>query len=113
MRLNGKEIIVHTGETFGIDFVFKNKDGSPYVIYSGLKNPYFLTSISDSKFKEKNRNVLNMWNITPQRMPRFNSVRCVSITDSNYNSDYLNFNGWDNFNNCYSVLNNLFNILAI
>ena len=76
MKLNGREVVVHTGETFGLNFEFKNRDGSPYIISSSLNNPYFLLSISNTKFKQDERYLVNHWSIMPQWSPRFSVSWC-------------------------------------
>lgn len=97
MRLNGREITIHTGESFGLNFELRNRDGSPYIISSSLNNPYYLLSISNTKFKQNERYVVNHWAITPQWSPRFIVTRAVDVTDPNYNGAYLNYeSGWTN-----------------
>jgi hypothetical protein len=54
MKLRGKEIIVHRGETFTLDMNIKNRDGSPYILSKDLKNQYLLLSIASSKYSQAN-----------------------------------------------------------
>lgn len=61
MKTFNNEIVIHRGESFTIDKFIENIDGSPYIISKGLNNPYFLISVSDSKFDQKNRYVKNYW----------------------------------------------------
>lgn len=82
--ING-QLSIHTGETFTIDFTFVNGDGSPYIISSGLNNPYFLITVSSNKYREESSYLLNYWSKV-DFIPRFENTNCIDITsiDSTY-----------------------------
>ena len=39
MKVFNNEITIHRGETFSMDKVIQNKDGSPYIVSNRLVNP--------------------------------------------------------------------------
>ena len=49
MRLKGNEMMVHRGETFTIDRVVVNRDGSPFIVSSEYDNPHILISVSSTR----------------------------------------------------------------
>ena len=51
-------IKIYRGESFTIDKVVQNKDGSPYIVSNRLRNPHFLLSISKSPYSNT---VVNYW----------------------------------------------------
>lgn len=105
MKTFNNEIVVHRNEVFTIDKIIQNKDGSPYVISKELSNPYFLLTVSTTRYSQKDRYVKNYW-LNLLNFPRFNSTQCIDLhsiktssagTDIKYNdfsdvvptSDYL------------------------
>lgn len=79
MLTNKNELQIYRGETFTIDKIFQNKDGSPYIVSSELTNPYWLLSISNTTYYQENRTVKNYW--LPVNVPRFRSTLPVALTD--------------------------------
>ena len=61
MKTFNNELVVHRGETFSIDKIVQNKDGSPYIVSSELNNPYWLLSVSTTRYEQANRYVKNYW----------------------------------------------------
>lgn len=61
MKTFNNELVVHRGETFSIDKIVQNKDGSPYIVSSELSNPYWLLSVSTTRYEQANRYVKNYW----------------------------------------------------
>lgn len=61
MKTFDNEITIQLGESFTIDKIIQNKDGSPFIISSKLQNPYFLVTVSSSKYAQSNRYVKNYW----------------------------------------------------
>lgn len=84
METNRHAIKAHRGETFTIDKVFRNKDGSPYIISNAIKNPYLLLSVADSEYAETNRFFRNYW-LDLKDFPRFTLTQPLS-------SEYIQ--GW-------------------
>lgn len=81
MQTFNNEIVIHRNETFTIDKTVKNKDGSPYCISSELNNPFFLISISTTRYYQQDRYVRNYWlNIDDDNfVPRFKSTIPVDL----------------------------------
>jgi hypothetical protein len=78
MRTLNNEIIVHKGDSFTVDKIIKNKDGSPYIISNKLNNPYFLITVADSKYAQSNRYVKNYW-LDLTEFPRFLCTQPVDL----------------------------------
>lgn len=79
MQSYKNELIVTKGETFTIDKLLQNKDGSPYIVSSRLSNPYWLISVSNTLYSQENRYIKNYW--LPVNVPRFNSTIAINIKD--------------------------------
>lgn len=80
MRTLNNEITIHRGETFSMDKIIVNKDNSPYIISSKLRHPYWLLSISTTKYIQANRYIKNYW-LDLSNFPRFESTQPVDIAD--------------------------------
>jgi hypothetical protein len=80
MKLRGKEIIVHRGETFTLDMNIKNRDGSPFIIDKTIINPYLLISVSSSKYSQSNRYLSNWW-LDLSHIKKFSSTIPVKIDE--------------------------------
>ena len=80
MKILNNEIVVHRNETFSIDKIVQNKDGSPYIISNKLSNPYFLISISTTRYAQNNRYIKNYW-LDLSKYPRFTSTNAVNLLD--------------------------------
>ena len=74
MKTFNNELVIHRGETFSMDKVIQNKDGSPYIVSNKLKNPYVLVAVSTTRYDENKRYLLNQW------LPLIDKAR-FSITD--------------------------------
>lgn len=75
MKLRGKEIIVHRGETFTLDMNIKNRDGSPYILSKDLKNQYLLLSIASSKYSQANGYSSARWlELNDEAYPKFDDT---------------------------------------
>lgn len=55
MKNNNNDLIIHRNETFTMDRVIQNQDGSPYLISSKLNNPHLLITVSSNKYRQNNR----------------------------------------------------------
>ena len=78
MKNFNNELVVHRNETFTIDKIIQNKDGSPYVISSALENPYFLLTVASSKYQQTNRYVKNYW-LSLENYPRFEQTKAINL----------------------------------
>lgn len=61
MKVFNNEITIHRGETFSMDKVIQNKDGSPYIVSSRLANPCVLIAVSTTRYAQDERYKLNKW----------------------------------------------------
>lgn len=65
MQVFNNEVYVQQGEHFSLDFSFRNKDGSPFLISNKLlkggKVAYILVTISNELYNQKQRYVYNKW----------------------------------------------------
>jgi hypothetical protein len=80
METNRHAIKAHRGETFTIDKVLRNKDGSPYIISNEIKNPYLLISVVDASHSQENRFFRNYW-LDLQNYPRFTLNRPLDSSE--------------------------------
>ena len=74
MKTFNNELVIHRGETFSMDKVVQNKDGSPYIVSNKLRNPYVLVAVSTTRYDQNKRYLLNLW------LPLTDKVR-FSITE--------------------------------
>lgn len=83
MTTQRNEIIVTRGETFSIDKLIVNKDGSPYII-GKMNNPYFLITIAQSVYNQEGRYLRNYWLQIPEKLIFYSTypVRLNSLTYS-------------------------------
>lgn len=91
MKSLNNELIVHRNEAFTIDKTIQNKDGSPYIISSELNNPYFLITVSNTRYVVENRYIYSKW-LNLENFPRFRNTNAVNLkifkngSSSKYNS---------------------------
>ncbi len=55
MKIRGNRIEIVRGETFTLDKLVVNQDGSPYIVSSKLSNPKVRIVVSDSLYDDKNK----------------------------------------------------------
>lgn len=79
MKTFNNEITVRRNETFTIDKYVETRDGSPYVISSRMINAFFLITVTNSLYDQKNRYICNVW--IPIELPKFESTIPVNIAD--------------------------------
>lgn len=104
MRTLGTDILVHRGETFSIDILLQNPNKSPYIVTDRSANPYFLLTVSSSKYSQKGRYIKNWWLEIPKEL-RFYCTNPVDISEfdkSNgknyaiyYDSETKSYYTWD------------------
>lgn len=85
MQIHNNEITVYRNETFSMNKIIQNRDGSPYIVSSKLNNPYFLITVSDSVYKQINRYAHNKW-LNLRNELRFEITRPVNIKELGYSS---------------------------
>lgn len=94
MRVFNHELTVHRNESFTIDKIIQNRDGSPYIISSELKNPYFVITVSSTLYPTDDGYTFHAW--LPISVPRFNCTVPVNIRDfKQMNGDDAYPNGFD------------------
>lgn len=81
MKSSNNEITVHRNETFSIDRVVQNPDGSPYIVSKQLENPHLLLTVSSSKFQQNSKYELNYFLelFGPGAIPRFNLTNAIDL----------------------------------
>lgn len=79
MRVANHELTVRRNETFTIDKIIQNRDGSPYLITSKMQNPFFVITISSTLYPTDDGYVYHAW--LPFDGPRFHSTVPVNILD--------------------------------
>lgn len=79
MKVFNNEIIVRRNETFTIDKYVETRDGSPYIISNRLINPFFLITVTNSLYNQKDRYICHVW--IPIELPKFDSTVPVNIAD--------------------------------
>ena len=78
MRVFNHELIVRRNETFTIDKIIQNRDGSPYLISSEMQNPHFVITVSSTLYPTDDGYAYHAW--LPYEGPRFYSTVPVDIT---------------------------------
>lgn len=78
MKTLNNEIIIQQGESFTMDKYIENMDGSPYIISNRLENPYFLVTVSTSKYAQSNRYIKNYW-LSLKDFPRFYLTKPIDL----------------------------------
>lgn len=86
MQTYKNEIKVYRGETFTVDKILQNRDGTPYIISSALQNPYILISVSNTQYAQENRYVKNYW-LSLENFPRFESTHVFDIKELKLGAD--------------------------
>lgn len=99
MRVTNNELIVRRNETFTLDRLIVNQDGSPYIISSEMQNPYFVISVSNSLYDTENRYLVNFW--LPVNTPRFKSTRPMDAATIKNADGVQMYSGWDNLKNTF------------
>lgn len=87
MKVFKNELYVTVGESFTLSKIVQNKDGSPYIISSQLTDPYWLITVSDSIYEQKDRYVYNKW-LSLKNALRFYITKPVNLND-------LGYSNWD------------------
>ena len=93
MRNNDNNLIISRNETFTMDRVVQNRDGSPYIVSSQLNNPHILITVSSSKYRQANR-YLKRFYLPLEKVPRFyytNPINIKSLSQSLLDGPYTDF----------------------
>jgi len=83
LKTFNNEIVVHRNETFTMDKLIQNKNGSPYVISRELTNGYFLLTVSSTRYAQEKRYLVNYW-LSLSDYPRFNYTDIFNLTEYGY-----------------------------
>lgn len=78
MKTLNNILVVHRNETFTLDKIVQNKDGSPYIISAELENPYWLLTVSSTRYDQKDRYIQNWW-LDLSKYPRFVSTTPIDL----------------------------------
>lgn len=74
------ELVIHRNESFSIDRTIVNKDGSPYIVSSGMRNPHLLITVSSTKYNQPNQFKLS-YLLPLVNLPRFNFTTVIPLRD--------------------------------
>ena len=83
MKTFNNEIVIHRNESFTMDKLIENKDGSPYIISSELLNEsdaYFLLTVSSSRYVQNGRYISNYW-LSLSDYPLFKNTNPINLAD--------------------------------
>ena len=97
MKIRGNRIEITQGETFTLDKLIVNEDGSPFIVSDKMLNPHVLISISDSEYDTSGKYVKNYWLPIAEKL-RFSETRAVnllSILDADTDGEPLYPDGFD------------------
>lgn len=70
MKTLNNILVVHRNETFTLDKIVQNRDCSPYIVSAALENPYWLLTVSSTRYDQKDRYIQNWW-LDLSDYPRF------------------------------------------
>lgn len=95
MQVLRNELKVYRGESFTIDKLLQNRDGSPYVVSNELQNPYWLISVSNTQYAQDKRYVKNYW-LSLENFPRFSlthafNFKDIKVSETSDESEYNTF----------------------
>lgn len=95
MQVNKNELKVYRGESFTIDKLLVNRDGTPYIVSNELQNPYWLISVSNTQYSQQKRYIRNYW-LSLENFPRFSlttpfDIHSLKISESSDDSSYDTF----------------------
>lgn len=79
MRTYADRIQVERGESWTYDVYFVNRDGSPYIVSSKMKNPFILVTIASSKYTQQGRYIANFWNMVEDTYPTFYTTQPIVL----------------------------------
>lgn len=99
MKTFNNELVIHRGETFSMDKVVQNKDGSPYIVSNKLKNPYVLVAVSTTRYDQNKRYLLNQW-LPLTDKPRFSITDPIDLTSfkTDVNGTVSKYTSFDDVN---------------
>ena len=80
MQVRNNEITIVRGESFTMCKRIVNRDGSPYIISSRLKNPYWKITVASSLYSDNRRYSVTKW-LDLSGFPRFEKTRPVKLAD--------------------------------
>lgn len=78
MKIRGNRIEITQGETFTLDKLIVNEDGSPFIVSEKMLNPHVLISVSDSEYDTSGKYIKNYWLPIGEKL-RFSETRPVNL----------------------------------
>lgn len=104
MRSYNNDVEISRNETFSIDKIIKHNDGSPFIISSALNNPYFLVSVSSSRYEQHERKVYNKW-LDLKDFPKFVETVPIDLKSlmTEPNGDVSRYNSFDDITELISI----------
>ena len=92
MKVYRNEITIHRGETFTMRKKVICEDGSPFVVSNQINNPRWLITVTNSKYEQENRYVLNKWLVCgPLKFYRSKPINIKEIPIQDGIAYYQNF----------------------
>lgn len=79
MRIFADRIQVEKGEAWTYDVLFQNRDGSPFIISSGIDNPHIVVTVASSRYDQQNRYIANFWCDVKEQYPTFYCTQPILI----------------------------------
>lgn len=95
MKIRGNRIEITQGETFTLDKLIVNEDGSPFIVSSKMSNPHVLISISDSEYDTSGKYVKNYWLPIIKTFSETRAVNLLSILSAATDGEPLYPDGFD------------------
>lgn len=80
MQVHNNQITVTRGESWTLSKKIENQDGSPFIISSRIKEPYFLVTVASSLYNTPDRYVFNKW-LELKDIPRFECTNAIRLAD--------------------------------
>lgn len=104
MRAYNNDVEISRNETFSLDKIIKCKDGSPYIVSNQLNNPYFLVSVSTTRYEQKDRKVYNKW-LDLKDFPKFVETVPVDLKSlmTEPNGNVSRYNSFDDITELISI----------
>lgn len=91
MKTVNNQLIVTRNETFTMNKTLYNKDGTPYMVPSSLRHPYFLLTVSSTTYTQNGQYILKKWlDISDSsKFPRFTTDKIIDLSKGTfYTNDF-------------------------
>lgn len=94
MQVHKNELYVSRGETFTLRKKLINRDNSPYIVSSKLKNPYWLITVASSLYEQESRYCINKW-LDLSKYKRFLFTKAIDIRNVPTGEGHTDYDGFD------------------